>query len=385
MGWSDLASGRFAIPRLVVAGGLLSVAFLGWADNGTVTAPARAAATAAVSTLAVSTAAVSIAPPSDPVSRGVGYDSARLERAIARAEALTPVSSLLVMQGGELIVERYYRGMRAAMTTNMKSVSKTLLSPLVGIAIRDGLIEGPGQPLPELLPAYYERLETRGGLDPRKRELTLHHVLSMTTGIETTSFGNYGAWVSSPDWVWDQLRRPMECRPGCFEYSTGNTHLLSAILTERSGQSLRSYARDKFFGPVGIPLAEWDRDPQGRYLGGNNMALRSRDLLRFGEVFLAGGRWEGRQLVPEEWIRDSWRSNARSPWNGHGYGYLWWVDRWGGETAYFAWGYGGQYLVIVPSLDLIAVVTSSLARTQGGHTRRLRDFFDEYLIPAFTD
>jgi len=316
---------------------------------------------------------------------GARFDQDRLDHALGRAEQLTPVSSLLVMQGGEMLVERYYRGMRADRTTNMKSVSKTLLSPLIGIAIEDGLLAGIEEPLSDLLPDYWSRLEAAGNADERKERLTLHHVLSMTTGIQSTSFRNYGAWVSSRDWVWDQLRRPVVCRPGCFEYSTGNTHLLSAILTERSGKDLRRYALDEFFEPLGIPLPQWDRDPQGRYLGGNNMALRPRDLLRFGEVFLAGGRWQGEQLVPADWIERSWRPNATSPWNGHRYGYLWWTDRWGGETAYFAWGYGGQYLVLVPALDLVAVVTSSLSRTQGGHTRRLRDFFDEYLIPAFVD
>lgn len=316
--------------------------------------------------------------------RGPRYDQDRLDQALSHADQLTPLSSLLVMQGGEMVVERYYRGMRADRTTNMKSVSKTLLSPLIGIAIEDGLIAGIDEPIGDLLPEYRDRLEQSDD-GTRKERLRLHHVLSMTTGIESTSFGNYGAWVSSRDWVWDQLRRPFVCRPGCFEYSTGNTHLLSAILTERSGKSLRRYAVDEFFGPLGISLPQWDRDPQGRYLGGNNMALRPRDLLRVGEVFLSGGRWRGEQLVPEDWIERSWRPNATSPWNGHGYGYLWWTDEWGGESAYFAWGYGGQYLVIVPSLDLVAVVTSSLARTQRGHTRRLRDFFDDYLIPAFTD
>ena len=319
-----------------------------------------------------------------PSASAATFDQDRLDRALQRAEALTPISSLLVRQRGEMVVERYYRGMRADRTTNMKSVSKTLLSPLIGIAIDDGLLDGPDEPLSSLLPDYWSRLEG-ADLDSRKRGLTLHHVLSMTTGIESTSFGNYGAWVSSRDWVWDQLRRPVVCRPGCFEYSTGNTHLLSAILTERSGTNLRAYALEKFFGPLGIPLPQWDRDPQGRYLGGNNMALRPVDLMRFGEVFLAGGVWEGEQLVPADWIEQSWRPNATSPWNGHRYGYLWWSDRWGGRDAYFAWGYGGQYLVLVPSLDLVAVVTSSLSRTQRGHTRRLRDFFDEYLIPAFTE
>jgi CubicO group peptidase (beta-lactamase class C family) len=320
----------------------------------------------------------------DPPGASGPYDPELLERMLERVEQLTPLSSLVIARAGETVVEEYYRGMRADRSVNVKSVSKTLLSPLIGIAIRDGLLEGPDQRLEDLLPETYDRLETAGALDARKREVTLHHLLSMTTGIQGTSFGNYGAWVSSRNWVWDALRRPMECDPGrCWEYSTGNTHLLSVILSRQSGKSLRSYAQDVFFGPLGIPLYEWDRDPQGYYLGGNNMAMRPRDLLKFGQLFLDGGRYEGQQLVPEEWIDLAWRPRNRSPWNGHRYGYLWWTEDWGGEVAHFAWGYGGQYVVVVPRLDLVAVATSSLARRQRGHTRNVRRFFDDYVVPAF--
>jgi CubicO group peptidase (beta-lactamase class C family) len=310
------------------------------------------------------------------------YDARRLEALLEQAERLGALSSLLVARRGEIVVEEYYGGMTAEQAVNVKSVSKTILSPLIGIATRDGLLEGPDQPLSELLPDYYERLE-QNGLDAGKRDLTLHHLLSMTTGIQTTSFRNYGAWVASADWVWDALRRPVVCEPRCWEYSTGNTHMLSVILTRRSGKDLRTYARDVLFAELGIPLAGWDRDPQGNYLGGNNMSFRPRDLLVFGQLFLDGGRYEGRQLVPREWIELSWRPNATSPWNGHRYGYLWWSDRWGGRTAHFAWGYGGQYVVVVPSLDLVIVATSSLQRRQRGHTQRMRRFMDRYVVPAF--
>jgi len=310
------------------------------------------------------------------------YDPRRLEDMLAQAERLDPLSSLVVARHGEVLVERYYRGMTAQRTVNVKSVSKTMLSPLVGIAIRDGLLEGPEQKLSDLLPEYFDRLG-RMGLEEEKGQLTLHHLLSMTTGIQTTSFRNYGAWVSSSDWVWDALRRPTVCDPGCFEYSTGNTHMLAVILARQAGRDLRSYARDVLFAELGIPLAGWDRDPQGYYLGGNNMSFRPVDLLAFGQLFLDGGRHGGRQLVPREWIEASWQPNATSPWNGHRYGYLWWTERWGDRTVHFAWGYGGQYVVVVPTLDLVIVATSSLQRRQRGHTQRMRRFMDQYVVPAF--
>jgi CubicO group peptidase (beta-lactamase class C family) len=313
-------------------------------------------------------------------------DPEALDRLLARAEALAPLNSLLIARDGELLVERYFRGMRANRAVNVKSISKTLMWPLVGIAIRDGVLGGVDQPLHELLPDYTSgwRCGSASPTQPRRCDITLHHVLSMTTGIEGTSFGNYGDWVSSRDWVDDALRRPMVCDPGdCFEYSTGNTHLLGVILTRRTGKSLRALLKESLFDALGIPVYAWDRDPQGRYLGGNNMAMRPRDLLTFGELILDGGVLEDEELLPSDWITASWRSNILSPWNGHRYGYLWWIDRWGGEAVYFAWGYAGQYVVLVPRLDLVVVATSSLAGRRPDHTRRLREFFDEYVVPTF--
>jgi CubicO group peptidase (beta-lactamase class C family) len=320
-----------------------------------------------------------VGPPAPPL-----FLPDRMERMLAEAEGMSALTSLIVSRRDSVLVENYYRGLRPSQTINVKSVSKTLLSPMVGIAIRDGLLAGVDQPVSELLPDYYEVLAGRGALDPRKNEIEIRHLLSMRTGIETASFGNYGAWAASPDWAYDQLRRPMVCDPGdCHEYSTGNTHLLSVILTRRSGKSLRRYMLDEVFRPMGIPLGEWDRDPQGRYLGGNNMSLRPRDMLKFGQLYANGGRFEGRQLIPEDWILASWRPTGTSRWNGHGYGYLWWLRRWGGERAYFAWGYGGQFIVVVPRLDLVIVATSSLRDRERGHTRRMWRFFDRYAVPAF--
>lgn len=311
-------------------------------------------------------------------------DPARLDSMLAEAERIEPLSSLLVWHRGDLVVERYYRGMRADRVVNLKSVSKTLLSPLVGIALRDSLIPSVDVPLRELLPDLYRRLDGSSADDPRKDEIRLRHLLDMSSGLETTSFRNYGAWAASRDWGWDQLRRPMECTPGeCYQYSTGVTHLVGIVLAESSGMSLRDYARDVLFDPLDAPLPGWDRSPQGYYLGGNNMALRPRDLLKVGILHLNDGRYEGRQLVPADWIERSWRPRFRSPWNGMGYGHLWWVSDWGGEEAFSAWGYGGQFLVVVPRLDLTFVATSSLARSERGHNRRMRRFFDTHVIPAF--
>lgn len=302
-----------------------------------------------------------------------------LDSVLAGAERLAPLTSLLIAQRGELVVEKYYRGMTPDRAVNVKSVSKTLLSPLVGIAIRDSLLSGVGQPVSEVLPEHFR------GLDPEKRRITLGHLLTMTAGLQSTSFENYGAWVSSGHWVRNALRRPLECDPGaCWGYSTGNSHLVSAMLTRVSGKSTLAYAREVLFDPLGIRLAPWDRDPQGVYLGGNNMRLRPRDLLKVGQLYLDDGRYEGRQLVPAGWIRASWRGFARSPWNGNDYGYFWWSRRMAGELVYFAWGYGGQFLFVAPGPELVIVATSSTEAQRRGfrHRREVGRLVERYIIPA---
>lgn len=296
-----------------------------------------------------------------------------------RGEELRPLNSLIISWKGEVVAERYYRGMNAGKIINVKSVSKSLLSPLVGIAIRDGLLEGTDQKLAELLPDYADYIA-----ESHRDKITLHHVLSMTTGLEGTSVRNYGAWVTSKDWVKYALERPVECAPAtCMTYSTGNSHLLSVILTKTSGKSLRAYMRDELFRPLGIPTPNWDRDPQGYYLGGNNIGLRPRDMLRFGELYLNNGRHNGEQLVPAEWIQQSWGAYGRSRYNGHDHGYHWWSRTFGGRKTYFAWGYGGQYIFIVPDLELVVVVTSSLTNRPRGvnHNRVVQNFLADEIIP----
>lgn len=304
---------------------------------------------------------------------------ADLTSAFRRAEAIRPLTSLLVARDGELLGEAYYRGGSADEPVNAKSASKSVLSALVGIAVSEGHLEGPEQPVAELLPDDFARID-----DPRKRRITVGHLLSMQAGLRTTSFRSYGAWVSSGDWIRWALERPMECDPGrCWEYSTGNYHLLSAALTEATGVDLRTYAGRKLLGPLGVPARPWDRGPRGYYLGGNNMALTPRELLRFGQLYQQGGRWEGRQVVPERWIERSLAPRVVSSWNGHDYGYGWWGRRLAGERVWFAWGYGGQYVFLVPDLDLTVVTTTdpSLERGRRDADRAIFDLLRDEILP----
>lgn len=325
---------------------------------------------------APSTARAEAAAPLPPTR---GLDRALLDSAYAQAARLPRLRSLLVARDGEILAERYFHGAAAERAANVKSVSKSIVSALVGIAVAEGHLRGPEQPIAPFFPEHLAR-----DPDPRKRAITVGNLLSMQAGLESTSFGNYGAWVGSRDWVRFALARPMADEPGGrMLYSTGSTHLLSAILTEATGRSTWAYARDALAEPLGIRLPQWPTDPQGIYFGGNEMRMTPRAMVRFGELYRNGGRHEGRQVVPEAWVRASLQPRTRSPWSGDEYGYGWWLSTAGGHPMYYAWGYGGQFIFVVPDLRLTVVTTSEpdLPR-EGGHLEEIRRILRTLIVPA---
>jgi CubicO group peptidase (beta-lactamase class C family) len=221
--------------------------------------------------------------------------------------------------------------------------------------------------------------------DQTLNAVTIDHLLTMRSGLERTSGANYGRWVSSPNWVRFALSRPFVAEPGGrMLYSTGNSHLLSALLTEVSGRSTLALSREWLGEPLGIVIPPWTRDPQGIYLGGNNMALSPRALLRFGEMYRNRGIFAGKRVLPESWIDASWTPKTESPFTGDRYGYGWFITEMVGRPVYYAWGYGGQMLYVVPDLGLTVVMTSDTDSPSGrsGYVRELHSLLSDGIIPA---
>lgn len=297
--------------------------------------------------------------------------------AVEAAERMPRLHSLLVSRGGEILVERYFNGRDQADIANVKSVSKSVISALVGIAIDEGHIDGLEQPIAD----YFGELLPDGS---PKRSITVRHLLTMQSGLETTSNRNYGAWVLSEDWVAFALRQPLETAPGTrMIYSTGNTHLLSAILTRATGRDTLTYARDVLARPLGFHLAAWPTGPRGIYFGGNDMELTPRQMLAFGELYLNGGRANGRQIVPEEWVEASLVPRAESTREqDRYYGYGWWIRDAAGTRTPYAWGYGGQFIILAPQLDAVVVATSASTpdRSRRGHRRQLHRLIESGII-----
>lgn len=301
-----------------------------------------------------------------------------LSQVLDGASALEPLKAVVVAQSGKIIGERGYRGHKPTVPTNIKSASKSVISALVGIAIDKGILEGVDQKIAPIL-----RADLPPDPDPRLAEVTIGHLLSMQAGLGRLSGPNYGKWVSSRNWVRAALAAPFEADPGGeMLYSTASTHLLSAILTRRSGQSSLQLARDWLGPQKEFSVAGWDRDPQGIYLGGNQMAMSARSLLAFGDIYRNGGKSiDGRQLISPQWIMQSFQPRTTSRYTGHGYGYGWFMSPIGGHDVNYGWGYGGQMIYVVPSLQttvaMVSDETESAARS--GHREDLHQLLAQIL------
>jgi CubicO group peptidase (beta-lactamase class C family) len=316
-----------------------------------------------------------------PVHADRGFDPGLLDKAVAQARSLERLNSLIVARDGKIAFAESFHGRGLDTPVNIKSVPKSVIAALVGIAIDRGLLDGPDQAIDLLFDP-----QVSNAADGRITGITIGNLLSMQAGLERTSGRNYGRWVQSDNWVDHVLSRPFVDVPGGgMLYSTGNSHLLSAILTRVSGRSTLALAREWLGDPLGIDIPAWDRDPQGIYLGGNNMAMTPRALLRFGELFRRGGEYEGRRILPESWVEASWAPRTRSVFSGDGYGYGWFLRNvGGGHTAAYARGFGGQYVIVIPTLAITVVVTSDTdTRLRvDGYGDSLWSLIEDGLVPA---
>lgn len=308
-----------------------------------------------------------------------GFNREKLRETFAQARRLAPLNSLLIARNGTLVAEAYYRDMGPHQPVNIKSASKSIISALVGIAIQDGHLEGLNQPIG---PFFLELLKNR----PRKQAITLRNLLLMRSGLKPTSFEAYGAWVTSDNWIRYALHQPLVSEPGTeTSYSTGNSHIVAVVLARAVDQDLRQYARRNLFDPLGVDIKGWQRDPQGYRFGGNNLALTPRGFLRFGQLYLNDGQYNGRRIVPEKWVEKSTRPYVYDTYHGYPYGYFWWLTTYHDRRVVFAWGHGGQYVFIVPDLKLVVACTSDrqlLPEEDEGYTEKIHTLLRDRIIPA---
>jgi CubicO group peptidase (beta-lactamase class C family) len=317
------------------------------------------------------------------------------------------VRSVLVVRHGYLVYERYWHGVDAGDGQSSFSVTKSFVSALVGIALGEGKLKGLDQTVEELLAPHLPP-----DADPRLRRVTVAQLLAMTSGLAGDDSSLAGddriteRMAQSRDWVRHILGRRPETTPGeSFAYSGANSHLLSAIVADATGQSTLAYARAKLFGPLGIATdnafepvlrrwpptpaqvaayerarVAWPRDPQGYHLGDSLLRLPARDLAKLGYLYLNGGRWDGAQVVPADYVAASIQPQS-DPTVGPGdYGYHWWVTNETGHASFRAMGFGGQLIQVIPDLDLVVVITSDY--TQERHDAA--NLVGGVIVPATT-
>ena len=290
------------------------------------------------------------------------------------------IHAVLVARGGKLLFERYFRGadevpgriygrrvedvtFDADTLHDMKSVSKSVASLAVGIAIDRGLIGGVNEPIFSFFP---ELSDLRS---PEKERIQLVHALTMSMGLKwveaTPATGDFNNDEARMHMAWDPCRYvlglPVTAPAGQeFFYNTGALRLVSAIIRKATGRPLDEFARATLFEPLGITKVEWTR-VRGDTDAGGGLRLRPRDMAKIGQLVLAGGRWNDRQIVPRGWIESSTALKIKAT-DDQAYGYLWWLGRslFNGREVHWAGalGRGGQSIRIVPELDLVVVVTA---------------------------
>jgi CubicO group peptidase (beta-lactamase class C family) len=330
-------------------------------------------------------------------------DQRVLDAGVARIVAgdYGAIRSLIVYRNDEVVLEEYFAGTGPGTRMSVESVTKSITSALLGIALADGALpSGIDTGLLDLFPEY-GTVENPSAL---KDSIRVEDVLTMTAGLAWDEWtlpyahplNSWQQMMAAPDWTKFVLDRTMVATPGThFRYSTGGSLLLSGIIERVTGLTAEGYAEQTLFASLDIESWLWPQSPEGHSLGGDDLQLTPRDMVKFGRLFLAGGVWEGEQVVPADWIAQSTASHVgyAEGVETFEYGFQWWRFRddltvaaaLGTNDAYFAWGNGGQFVIVVPHLEMVVVMTGgNYSNTDVDSTVQL-ELFRDYILAAVVD
>ena len=278
------------------------------------------------------------------------YDITTLTNYYSKIENWNRLRGLLVVQNDKLIIEKYFKDTNKYDAFNVHSITKTITSALVGIAIDKKFILSEEEKVMPYFPEY------KNEVDSLKNDLTLKHLLTMQGG-----FAHWDAYSTTKECIVDIK---INKTPGTnFKYFTGSQALLSAIITKSSKTTTKDFAHKYFLEPIGIKNSFW-RLQDGYYCGGGESYYTARDLARIGQVYLNKGRINDEQVISEAWIQKSFTNYADSSksfrtlndYTEIGYGYCWWLLDYQGHNIYTARGKGGQYVMVIPELNAVVVV-----------------------------
>ena len=256
------------------------------------------------------------------------------------------VRGILVARGGKAVLERYYGGKTEATKFEVYSVTKSVVSMVLGIAIAQGYVETVEKLFGDFLPEAVSAAE-----DQRMGEVTVKQLLTMTAGFSDTQATGKNILLKLV--TLRKLTHPPGSR---WEYDNGSAHIVSAIIHRTTELPVRLYAQDELFRPLGIRGGAWPSDAEGITLGSTGLTLTVRDMAKLGELYLREGEWEGQQVVPKVWVDLSTRDRVNTTEPNVGYGYFWWIGR--EPKSYAAIGFGGQVIAVYPDEDLVVAITS---------------------------
>ncbi len=307
-----------------------------------------------------------------------------------KAGNITNTHSVLIARSGKLIYEKYFSGFTASIPHDQRSASKSISSAIAGIAMDQGLIKDTQQKLYDLLPAEYQHTKES---DERKAGISLHSLLTMSSGIDAVDFGTNrlseaaeGHYQNTADWITTILEAPMIHEPATHaNYGSANPYLLGVALESVVPEPLEFFMDEHLLAPLGITDYIIQTDFRGHPYFGGGMYLRPRDMLKFGQLYLDKGKLNGQSIISESWIDHSLKKyfTLENREDSIEYGYFWWHKTYiVGKTeiqSMEARGAGGQYIFIIDDLDLVVVITSGNFRN--GRFWQPEEILEKYILP----
>jgi CubicO group peptidase (beta-lactamase class C family) len=285
-----------------------------------------------------------------PEQRGI--NSANFAKMKEYLQLRKHIRGVVIVRSGDIVFEYYRTGVNPNELQPAPAVAKVLTSGLVGTAIDRKLLNGIDQKIAPFFTEYKKK-------DKQFDKLTLKHLLTMTAGFRWGEKYELAEWKKSPNPMQTAVSRVIEFPPGPnFVYDTPSIHLLSKVMSKATGMSLEKHAEGRVFKPLGITEWKWPADPQGYTPAGHGLELKTRDVAKIGYLYLRKGMWEGSQLISPEWVKASTQQQTLGLYEIARYGHLWWVTTARTSDAYFAWDYSGQYLFVVPALDVVVATTA---------------------------
>jgi CubicO group peptidase (beta-lactamase class C family) len=296
---------------------------------------------------------------------GQGLDPAIIDDLYADAGKFDNLFSFLIVKNGYLVAEQYFNGRSVSDAEPVASVTKSIVSALTGIALQENYIVSINQKLKDFFPDI-----DWGSTDPKKSEITIEHVLQMRSGYPWEEvYGLIDTLRASTNWIHYLKDFQLVNDPGTkFGYSNFTAHMMGIIISRSADESLISFARNHLFNDMGVSVPYWPADASGYNYGSGDIFLTPRSLAKFGQMYLDNGFWNNVQLIPSEWIDASLQIYSPTTYgreiltniNKLGYGYLWWSGISGDHPVWFAWGHGGQLVVIIHDLNMVVVTTASI-------------------------